>query len=338
MSARSSSGTSRAAASGDTFAERTSAGRVPADRARAPLDGASLDPIVDALCVLNESLDERSRARMFPSRAAVAGVVDDLRTVLYPRHFGASGLASRSLRYLIGVRLAKAQVALREQVRCGLALACEECLDRGRCERCTGQAGEITSAFLQRLPRIRGLLDRDVQAAFEGDPAARFLDETLFCYPGVTAILSHRLAHELHNLSVPLIPRIVAELAHAATGIDIHPSAQIGGSFFIDHGTGVVIGETCLIGERVRIYQGVTLGARSFTTDHDGQLIKGLLRHPIVEDDVVIYAGATILGRITIGRGASIGGNVWLTRSVPPMGRVTQALARQDTFENGSGI
>lgn len=154
----------------------------------------------------------------------------------------------------------------------------------------------------------------------------------------MTAIIQHRIAHELHALAVPLIPRMISELAHSATGIDIHPGAHIGPSFFIDHGTGVVIGETAAIGQRVRIYQGVTLGARGFPSDEGGHLVKGLPRHPIVEDDVVIYAGATILGRITIGKGATIGGNVWLTRSVPPGGVVTQARARQDSFENGSGI
>jgi serine O-acetyltransferase len=160
----------------------------------------------------------------------------------------------------------------------------------------------------------------------------------VFCYPGITAITHHRLAHELYQLGVPLIPRIISELAHAATGIDIHPGARIGGSFFIDHGTGVVIGETSVIGERVCLYQGVTLGAKSFPLDAQGKPIKGRPRHPVVEDDVIIYAGATILGRITIGRGSSIGGNVWLTRGVPPGSRITQALVRDDLFDGGSGI
>jgi serine O-acetyltransferase len=162
------------------------------------------------------------------------------------------------------------------------------------------------------------------------------LDEAVFCYPGVTAITQHRLAHELHLVGVPLLPRIVSELAHSRTGIDIHPGAEIGSSFFIDHGTGVVIGETCSIGQRVRIYQGVTLGARG--VDEQDHLLKGIPRHPIVEDDVVIYAGATILGRITIGRGATIGGNVWLTRSVAAGGRVSQAHARHRLFRDGAGI
>ena len=188
------------------------------------------------------------------------------------------------------------------------------------------------------LPDVRTLLDSDLQAAFDGDPAAQSLDEPLLCYPGFTAILYHRIAHRLHALGVPLVPRILADIAHDETSIDIHPAAQIGPSFFIDHGTGVVIGETAQIGTRVRLYQGVTLGARSFPVDDAGRPHKGIARHPIIEDDVVIYAGATLLGRITIGKGSSIGGNVWLTRSVPPGSRVTQAQVRSDSFEAGGGI
>ncbi len=160
----------------------------------------------------------------------------------------------------------------------------------------------------------------------------------LACYPGITAIIHHRLAHALYRLNAPLIARIIAEIAHSTTGIDIHPGAQISGSFFIDHGTGVVIGETAIIGERVRLYHGVTLGAKRFQVDEDGTLVKGNARHPIVENDVVIYAGATILGRITIGRGSVIGGNVWLTRSVPPGSNISQAQLRSENFDGGSGI
>jgi len=160
----------------------------------------------------------------------------------------------------------------------------------------------------------------------------------VFSYPGMMAIIHHRLAHELHGLGVPLVPRMISELAHSTTGIDIHPGAQIGASFFIDHGTGVVIGETCIIGEHVRLYQGVTLGSRTFPADEKGRPIKGIPRHPIVEDDVVIYAGATILGRITIGRGSSIGGNVWVTRSLAPGTHVSQAEFRRDGFDGGAGI
>jgi len=168
--------------------------------------------------------------------------------------------------------------------------------------------------------------------------AAKSLDEALLCYPGIHAIVHYRLAHSLHDLGVPLLARLITELAHSATGIDIHPGADIGASFFIDHGTGVVIGETTVIGERVRIYQAVTLGAKSFRADERGALVKGEPRHPIVEDDVVIYAGATILGRIVIGSGSVIGGNVWLTHSVPPGSRITQAQVRSEVFERGAGI
>ena len=174
-----------------------------------------------------------------------------------------------------------------------------------------------------------GLLDSDVLAAYQGDPAARSVDEVLLCYPGILAMIHHRLAHRLYQLGLPLLARIVAELAHSETGIDIHPGAQIGPGFFIDHGTGVVIGETAVIGQRVRVYQAVTLGAKRFPTDAEGHLQKGLPRHPVVQDDVVIYAGATILGRVTLGRGAVIGGNVWLTHDVPAGGNVTQASSME---------
>ena len=300
--------------------------------------------VVDALCSANESLFAarylHAGRRVLPSQRVIAGIVDDLRAVLFPGHFGSGELGAPSLRYYVGARLDKAQMALTLQVRRGLAFACThaESGREGVCLGCDQRARDVTEAVVSSLPRLRELLESDVQAAFDGDPAARFLDETLFCYPGVTAITQHRIAHELHRLEVPLLPRIISEQAHAATGIDIHPGAAIGGSFFIDHGTGVVIGETCAIGERVRIYQGVTLGARGFPNGDDGHPLKGLIRHPIVEDDVVIYAGATILGRITIGRGATIGGNVWLTRSVVPGDHVSQAQLRHATFGGGSGI
>jgi len=199
------------------------------------------------------------------------------------------------------------------------------------------RATEIVRDFGSALPRIRELLDTDVLAAYRGDPAARSVDEVLICYPGLHALIHHRIAHQLHTLGVPLLARIVSELAHGDTGIDIHPGARIGSHFFIDHGTGVVIGETAVIGNNVRIYQAVTLGARRFETEEDGTLHKGGARHPIVEDDVVIYAGATVLGRITIGRGASVGGNVWLTHSVPPGSRIAQASARDDGVDDAAG-
>jgi serine O-acetyltransferase len=304
----------------------------------------SFSEVVDGICAANEDL-LRSRRRQrgrhaLPSRAAVASVADDLRAVMFPGHFGATDLAPSSIRYYVGAQLDKLQVALTEQVRRGLALACdhEAVSAAGECHLCDQRAVEATRLLVARLPDIRRTLETDLKAAYASDPAARFLDETLYCYPGILAITQHRIAHELFTLSVPLIPRIISELAHAATGIDIHPGAEIGPSFFIDHGTGVVIGETSKIGARVRLYQGVTLGARGFPTDPDGILVKGLPRHPIIGDDVVIYAGATVLGRVTIGEGAIIGGNVWLTRDVPAHARVTQARLQHDLFEDGSGI
>lgn len=271
-----------------------------------------------------------------PSRDALVAITNDLRAALFPAHFGGSDLTNEGMDYFVGRTLDTALQSLQEQVRRGLHFACTA--EGDECERCDRRAIEVVGAFSRALPAIRALLERDVHAAYEGDPAASSLDEAVFCYPGIAAITHHRLAHELHTLGVPLIPRIISEISHSATGIDIHPGAEIGGSFFIDHGTGVVIGETCLIGERVRIYQGVTLGAKSFEVDERGWLLKGASRHPIVEDEVVIYAGATILGRVTIGRGTSVGGNVWLTRSVPARSRVTQAQAHSAAFEDGSGI
>jgi len=190
------------------------------------------------------------------------------------------------------------------------------------------RAAGMTAAFAARLPALRALMVSDLHAAFQGDPAATSISEILLCYPGTLAIQLYRFAHELHGLGAPLVARLISEVAHSRAGVDIHPGAQIGASFFIDHATGVVIGETTIVGERVRLYQAVTLGAKRFPADAEGNLIKGVPRHPIVEDDVVIYAGATVLGRITIGHGSSIGGNVWLTHSVPPGSNITQAQMR----------
>ena len=273
--------------------------------------------------------------RELPSREALAVIVADLRGALFPMRLGPPDLRQESEDYFVGHTLDAALNALVAQVRLELrynaraAATPTQSLDE--------RALDIVREFGAALPRIRGLLDTDVLAAWRGDPAARSVDEVLLCYPGLHAMIHHRLAHQLHRLGVPLLARIVAELAHGETGIDIHPGAHIGSHFFIDHGTGVVIGETAVIGSNVRIYQAVTLGARRFETDADGALAKGGARHPIVEDDVVIYAGATVLGRVTIGRGATIGGNVWLTRSVPPGSRIAQAIARDDHVDPGVG-
>lgn len=300
--------------------------------------------VVEELCAANETLLrgrwKRRGRHALPSRTAVVQLVEDLRAALFPGHFGATDLTPADLRTYVGAQLEKVQVDLAEQLRRALSFTCRHDVvaTAAECRACDRQAGDTTAALVSELPAIRRLLDSDLHAAYASDPAARLLDETLYCYPGILAITNHRLAHALHRRGVPLIPRMISELAHSATGIDIHPGAQIGTHFFIDHGTGVVIGETCVIGSRVRLYQGVTLGARRTAVDPDGFLARGEPRHPIIGDDVVIYAGATILGRITIGAGATIGGNVWLTRDVAPGARVTQAFLQHNAVEDGPGV
>lgn len=265
-----------------------------------------------------EHRNRRNRPPKLPSRKSLVAVVEGLSAALFPNRLGPPGLNDEGIDYFVGHTLDVALRELCDQVARELRFAEDD-------DDIEQRACHLVREFAASLPGIRLLLDSDIRAAFEGDPAARSADEVLVCYPGITAITHHRIAHRLHKLGVPLIARIVSEIAHSATGIDIHPGATIGESFFIDHGTGVVIGETAVIGRHVRLYQAVTLGAKRFDVEEDGTLVKGNARHPIVEDDVVIYAGATILGRITIGQGSTIGGNVWLTKSVPPGSTVTQA-------------
>jgi serine O-acetyltransferase len=272
------------------------------------------------------------RGREFPSREALADILRHLRGALFPMRLGPVDLHQEGEDFFVGYTLDTALNALLHQVKLELGYTYRH--SEVSAAQQEAQAVEIVRKFAHTLPRVRDLLDSDVEAAYRGDPAARSVDEVLLCYPGVLAMIHHRLAHELYLLGVPLVARIVAEIAHSETGIDIHPGAIIGAGFFIDHGTGVVIGETAVIGRNVRLYQAVTLGAKRFTSDENGNLKKGQPRHPIVEDDVVIYAGATVLGRITIGRGSSIGGNVWLTHSVPPGSNVTQASSRHELAHN----
>lgn len=288
----------------------------------------TIDRLVDTLCTNYSGLVGRIQTKptrhLAPSRDAVIMLVEDLRSVLFPGYFGQSDLTIETVRFHLGMTLDKISRSLENQIKRGLCFSCRD--DFGICPEgeCDRSAKDMTNEFLACIPAIRQLLALDVQAAFEGDPAATSIDETIFCYPGILAITNQRIAHELYRLGARIIPRMITEYAHTLTGIDIHPGAQIGESFFIDHGTGVVIGETCRIGSRVRLYQGVTLGAKSFPLDENGRPIKGIDRHPIVEDDVIIYSGATILGRVTIGKGATIGGNVWLTQSVAPGSRIHQ--------------
>lgn len=285
-----------------------------------------VDNIVSELHTLRmaslESRQRHDRPPKLPSRKILAGVAEGFSAALFPNRLGPSDLADEGIDHYVGhtlnITLRELMVQIQHELHyeSGTEVLCNE--DRQR-------SVAITQAFAKRLPEIRILLESDIIAAYEGDPAARNVDEVLVCYPGIMAITHYRMAHELHSLGVPLVARMISEIAHSATGIEIHPGAQIGPSFFIDHGTGVVIGETAIIGQNVRLYQAVTLGAKRFPVDENGTLVKGNLRHPIVEDDVVIYAGATILGRITIGSGSTIGGNVWLTHSVPPGSNISQA-------------
>jgi serine O-acetyltransferase len=307
-----------------------------------PLNGNydwGIDELVAQLRDLRiQSLETRSRRDKppkLPSRRELHIILDGLGAVLFPNRLGLPDLNDEGIDYFVGHTLETLLRHLYKQISRELHFnSGHQGVDKATHE----QAIIMARQFAAQLPAVRKLLDSDIQAAFEGDPAATSPDEVLVCYPGITAIIHHRLAHILYQLDAPLVARIIAEIAHSATGIDIHPGAQIGESFFIDHGTGVVIGETAIIGCHVRVYQAVTLGAKRFLKDDNGILVKGNARHPIVEDDVVIYAGATILGRITIGRGSTIGGNVWLTHSVAPDSNITQAYARSELFHGGAGI
>lgn len=290
------------------------------------MEESPLSGVVDRMVAASQQLSfhrlgPKSCNVELPSRASCIEIMQQLRSVLFPGYFQLFEYNEESIGFHVGAILDRVAINLKEQIRRGF---CFSCSGEGELHLCGDRAEHITGAFLNRIPDVMLLLREDVQAAFEGDPAAKSPAETIFCYPGIFAITNHRIAHELYKLDVPVIPRIISENAHSATGIDIHPGARIGKSFFIDHGTGVVIGETAVIGERVRIYQGVTLGAKSFPLDEKGIPIKGVDRHPIIEDDVVVYAGATILGRITVGARSTIGGNVWLTQSVPPDSSITQ--------------
>ena len=285
----------------------------------------AIERIVDALCApapYQTMMYESQADSPMPSLEALEEVMSRLRAALFPGYFGNTRIAASSLRYHLAANIDSIYRQLTEQIRRGICFTCAE--TREQCTSCGDEACGKALDFLAQLPVIRDLLASDVKAAYEGDPAAKSHGETIFCYPSITAMTNHRIAHALYALDVPLIPRIISEMAHSATGIDIHPGAHIGPEFFIDHGTGVVIGETCVIGKRCRLYQGVTLGALSFIQDSEGVLIKGLPRHPILEDNVTVYAGATILGRVTIGQGSIIGGNVWLTEGVPPGSRIVQ--------------
>ncbi len=282
-----------------------------------------------------EAHEKRAGPVKLPSRKALVGIMEGFSAALFPNRLGLCEITGEGVDFYVGHTLNVTLAELLRQVRLEFEFTSgvADLIDPE-----TDRAASVVAAFAKQLPKVRALLDTDIHAAYDGDPAAHSIDEVLICYPGVTAMIHHRIAHLLCKLGAPLLARMIAEIAHSATGIDIHPGAEIGERFFIDHGTGVVIGETTIIGRNVRLYQAVTLGAKRFPTDEHGALVKGGARHPVVEDDVVIYAGATILGRVTIGRGSSIGGNVWLTRSVPPGSTISQAQVRSEDFHDGAGI
>jgi len=287
---------------------------------------ARLPAVVEAVTKSVESVPGLAHLnRVFlPSRDAIVAAIDLLRQISFPGFHGAQSLTTENIRYHVGQILVDLSDTLYEQVRYCLRyrkyLGAEDFSQE--CELCDRESARILSEFLDRIPAVRALLAGDVQAAFDADPAAQNTDETVLCYPGLLAITVQRYAHELYVRGVPMLPRIMTEWAHSQTGIDIHPGAKLGPRFFIDHGTGIVIGETCEIGASVRIYQGVTLGGLS--PDRLVEQFRGRKRHPTIEDDVTIYAGATILGGDTvIGKGSVIGGNVFVTTSVPPNNQVS---------------
>ena len=279
--------------------------------------------ITQAICMTYEDAKGISHVDggNMPERDAVVALLEKMLEILFPGYTGRRPVSRAAMEFTIGDVVNEVYQGLTEQVRRAYAYRCiQECCSGCDCVR---QADEVVIGLLRRLPHLRRVLKTDVQAALDGDPATNSTDEIIIAYPGLKAIAIQRLAHELYQAKVPLVPRVMGEHAHTITGIDIHPGACIGSSFFIDHGTGVVIGETAVIGENVKIYQGVTLGALSFPKDACGRLIKGAKRHPNIEDNVTIYAGATILGDITVGHDSVVGGNVWLTESVEPYSRIT---------------
>ena len=271
-----------------------------------------------------------------PSVEQVKRIVVLVKNIVFPDYFNKRQPDEGIRSYYIGAHMEELATLLTKQIAHGLQF-CEDCEAIRTKEQVYTEAERLALAFIDALPEIKRLLYTDVQAMFDNDPAAPNFGEVIFCYPSMNAMTHYRVAHKLHELKVPVIPRIITELAHSKTGIDIHPGAQIGEYFSIDHGTGVVIGETSIIGNHVALYQGVTLGAKSFKYDEQGNMLN-IPRHPILEDYVTVYSNASILGRITIGHHSTIGGNIWLTHSVPPNSKILQSKAVDAGFTDGAGI
>ncbi len=285
------------------------------------LNNATINSVVDKLSQPQsyEGLYHHNpEGQALPSEQAVREFIALVRSTIFPGYYSSSSLHDSTITYHLGVAVERMHRVLAKQILYSLCFAEQE-ICKG--ESCNSEqeykALNIAGAFISYLPELRRMLALDVEAAYQGDPAAESIGEIICCYPSLKAITYHRIAHKLYELQVPLLPRIISEIAHSETGIDIHPAARIGESFFIDHGTGVVIGATCIIGSRVKLYQGVTLGAKSFPKADDGSLIKGIERHPIIGDNVIVYSNTTLLGRINIGKSARIGANMWITEDVP---------------------
>jgi len=300
---------------------------------RNAVEGLSVTASYGSVC------HENRAGEPLPSGEKISALVNKVREILFPGYFGNTTLDPIAIKYYMGVYVDEVFDLLSDQILAGMCFSCDR---KGHNQQMmldhTQMARLKAAEFIGSLPELRRVLATDVDAAFYGDPAAMGKGEVIFCYPAIRAISSYRIGHRLVELNVPLIPRIITEMAHSETGIDIHPNAQIGHHFTIDHGTGTVIGATCIIGNNVKLYQGVTLGAKSFPLDENGNPIKGVPRHPIIEDDVIIYAQATILGRITVGKGSVVGGNVWVTNDLPPNSKVVQFKARSLNFSDGAGI
>jgi len=265
---------------------------------------------------------QQSHDHPMPSVDVLNEIVQLIRSILFPGYFGNASVNSKSMLYHIGVNVEKLQFLLTNQIKAGMCFYSAS--DQPVCNSMDTDAREKANQFIAMLPAIRKKLHTDVIAAYNGDPAAKSFGEVIFCYPSIRAISNYRIANALLNLNVPLIPRIITEMAHSETGIDIHPGAKIGDFFTIDHGTGVVIGETAIIGNNVKMYQGVTLGAKSFPLDENGNPIKGIQRHPRIGNNVIIYSNSTILGTIKVGDGAVIGGNIWVDTDVAPGAKIVQ--------------
>jgi len=268
-----------------------------------------------------------------PSLKKLSQIVDLFRNIIFPGYYGETVSNNDTLTYHMGVNIERLYILLKDQVQNGLCFEASE----DQCIESEKLAPDIAKALINKLPELKRVVATDIKATFDSDPAAKSYGEVIFSYPTIRAVFNYRIAHELLRLGVPIIPRVLTEMAHSETGIDIHPGAKIGEFFSIDHGTGVVIGETSIIGNRVKLYQGVTLGAKRFSLDEDGNPLN-TPRHPILEDNVVVYANTSILGRITIGRDSIIGGNVWLTNSVPSGSRILQQKAAVSSFNDGLGI